>query len=328
MVLCQYEPALDPADAALPQLRAAVRLSPAASSALVTELAAAPVNDETCDPAPVEQRPDLAVLVRITVGRRDHDVYVNPAGCPDGGGMSGGIDDGTTVRVLTRQACQKLLDSATGALDGQRRRRPQLPGLTWRRRLFRCVRTSGRWSDHLCGRNEERQRIWSPPTQTRATSAEVARAKTLARASYASRGVPQHHRERAVLGRAQPEGVELLADAEVPDLVVQPQRLGPGPGGEVEQVGRGQRQTLGAEQLLGEVGLQCLLEQGEPGAAADVGTQRDLGTVLDVAAEREQPAAQRGVAGRAVRDPGTGRRPGAPALRRGRARCGRTRCAG
>ena len=109
VLLCQYEPALDPADAALPRLRAAVRLSSTASSALVTELARAPVNDATCDPAPVEQRPDLAVLVRITTDEGTYDVYVNPAGCPDSAGMSGGIDDGTTVRVLTRPACQQLL---------------------------------------------------------------------------------------------------------------------------------------------------------------------------------------------------------------------------
>jgi hypothetical protein len=109
VVLCQYEPALDPGDATLPRLRAAVRLSRTASSALVTELAAAPVSDQTCDPAPVEQRPDLAVVVRIGIDGVTHEVYVNPAGCPDGDGMSGGIDDGTTVRVLTRPACQKLL---------------------------------------------------------------------------------------------------------------------------------------------------------------------------------------------------------------------------
>ena len=109
VVLCQYEPAADPADAELPSLRAAVALSATASRALVDQLAAAPVTDRRCDPAPVEQRPDLAVLVRIQVDGAVREVYVNPAGCPDGGGMAGGIDDGTTVRVLTRPACQRLL---------------------------------------------------------------------------------------------------------------------------------------------------------------------------------------------------------------------------
>ena len=122
VVLCQYEPMVEPADVGLPRLRAAVRLSRAASQDLVDDLVAAPVNDVTCDPAPVGQRPDLAVLVRIRAGGQTHDVFVHPAGCPDGGGMVGGIDDGTTVRVLTRPACSALLTpplalwSASGAV--------------------------------------------------------------------------------------------------------------------------------------------------------------------------------------------------------------------
>jgi hypothetical protein len=109
VVLCQYEPVADPADVDLPRLRAAVRLDRAAGQDLVDALAAAPVNDRTCDPTPIEQRPDLAVLVRIAAGGRTYDVFVNPAGCPAYAGMSGGIDDGTTVRVLTRSACSRLL---------------------------------------------------------------------------------------------------------------------------------------------------------------------------------------------------------------------------
>ena len=108
VVVCQYEPALDPADATLPRLRAAARLSASASSALVMDLAAAPVNDTSCDPAPVESRPDLALLVRIWAGGRSYDVFVNPAGCPSGG-LAGGIDDGTTVRLVTPSACRALL---------------------------------------------------------------------------------------------------------------------------------------------------------------------------------------------------------------------------
>ena len=56
------------------------------------------------------------------------------------------------------------------------------------------------------------------------------------------------------------------------------------------------------EQRLHEVGLQPLLEQREAGAGADVGAERDPDAVLDVAAQREQPAAEGGVAGRAVGD--------------------------
>jgi hypothetical protein len=109
VVLCQYQPVVDPVDVGLPQLRAAVRLGRAAGRDLVDDLAAAPANDRTCDPALVSDRPDLAVVVRIRSGGRTYDVFVNPAGCPSGGGMAGGIDDGTTVRVLTRAACSALL---------------------------------------------------------------------------------------------------------------------------------------------------------------------------------------------------------------------------
>jgi hypothetical protein len=109
VVLCQYQPAVDPGDVDLPRLRAAVPLSRAAGRDLVDALAAAPANDGTCDRAPVVERPDLAVLVRIRSGDQTYDVFVNPAGCPDGAGMSGGIDDGTTVRILTRAACSALL---------------------------------------------------------------------------------------------------------------------------------------------------------------------------------------------------------------------------
>jgi hypothetical protein len=122
VVLCQYEPVADPADAVLPRLRAAVPLDRADGRELVDVLAAAPVNDRTCDPARVEQRPDLAVLVRIRSGGQTYEVFVNPTGCPGGSGMSGGIDDGTTVRILTGPACSALLTppvalwSASGAV--------------------------------------------------------------------------------------------------------------------------------------------------------------------------------------------------------------------
>ena len=58
---------------------------------------------------------------------------------------------------------------------------------------------------------------------------------------------------------------------------------------------------LGAEQLLAEVGLQALLEEAEPRAGADVGAERDADAVRQVRAEGEVPAAECGVAGRAVR---------------------------
>jgi len=58
---------------------------------------------------PVEDRPDIAVQVAITAGGSVHTVYVSAAGCPDDSGSAGGIDDGTTLRTLTRNACQALL---------------------------------------------------------------------------------------------------------------------------------------------------------------------------------------------------------------------------
>ena len=109
VVLCQYEPVVDPADAALPRLRAAVhsprrrrrRWSPSSSPRRSTTRPATPLPSISDRTSPWWSGSGSAAVT--------HDVYVNPAGCPNGSGMSGGIDDGTTVRVLTRPACQKLL---------------------------------------------------------------------------------------------------------------------------------------------------------------------------------------------------------------------------
>ncbi len=115
-------------------------------------------------------------------------------------------------------------------------------------------------------------------------------------------GVPQGHVERGAGLGAQPEGVVLLADREVAHGVRQPERIGAGRSGQVQQVPRRQAVALAAEQLLGEVRLQALLEQREAGARADVRTERDPDAERQVRAEREHPAAEGGVAGRAVRD--------------------------
>ena len=50
-----------------------------------------------------------------------------------------------------------------------------------------------------------------------------------------------------------------------------------------------QRQPLGAEQVLQEVGLQALLEDREAGARTDVAAERDAHARRDVAPQREQP---------------------------------------
>ena len=110
VVLCQYEPVVDPADAELPRLRATVRLTGSRAQALVTGLVDAPVNDSSCDPAPLDGRPDLAVVARIGTGDRTSDIHIAATGCPDGDrGMAGGIDDGSRLRLLTREACQLVL---------------------------------------------------------------------------------------------------------------------------------------------------------------------------------------------------------------------------
>ena len=117
--LCQYEPVVDANDVELPRLRATVRLTGSAAQALVSDLAAAPVNDSSCDPAPLDGVPDLAVLARVRTGDRTSDIYIAATGCPDGNsGMSGGIDDGTTVRLLTRNVCQRVLTQPIALWSG------------------------------------------------------------------------------------------------------------------------------------------------------------------------------------------------------------------
>ena len=99
--------------------------------------------------------------------------------------------------------------------------------------------------------------------------------------------------ELGAADRSQADRVELLAHRQVAGPVRQAQRAGAGGGGEVEQVGRGQRQPVGTEQPLHEVRLQPLLEQREAGAGADVGAEGDRDTVVDVPGQGEQPAAER-----------------------------------
>lgn len=111
VALCQYEPVEDAADANLPRLRAARQLRGTSAQALVDRLTEAPVNESACPAADTSEPPDLALLVRVFLDGRAYDVFVNAAGCSAGAGMTGGIDDGTTVRLLTRDTCRPLLTS-------------------------------------------------------------------------------------------------------------------------------------------------------------------------------------------------------------------------
>ena len=117
----------------------------------------------------------------------------------------------------------------------------------------------------------------SPATQVPATSAGPARAKALARASSGESAWRSATSRVDPARGSQPERVELLADREVADRR---------PTGRARRRRRrwrgaagagGQLVALAAEQLLGEVGLQPLLEQRETGAGADVGAERRPG---------------------------------------------------
>ena len=130
-MLCQYEPAFDPADRGLPSLRAAVSLDGRQARDLVERLTAAPVNQTSCDPPPYEDRPDIAIQIIVMSGGRDHTVYVAAAGCPDRFEASaGGIDDGTTLRTLTPERLPGITATADRPVRRQRGHRQELPGLT------------------------------------------------------------------------------------------------------------------------------------------------------------------------------------------------------
>src|SRR6267378_1256786 len=58
---------------------------------------------------------------------------------------------------------------------------------------------------------------------------------------------------------------------------------------------------------LHEMGLQTFLQHPESRAAADVGAERNVDARVEMALERENPAAERGVAACTMRDRRTGR---------------------
>ena len=105
-------------------------------------------------------------------------------------------------------------------------------------------------------------------------------------------GVPQTDVERGADRRPHADRVELLARAQVARHVTEAHRRRPRRGAEVQQVPRGQRQPVGAEQVLQEVGLQALLEDREPGARTDVAAECDAHARRDVAPQREHPASR------------------------------------
>ncbi len=138
-------------------------------------------------------------------------------------------------------------------------------------------------------------------------SAGDARAKILARASDGSAACS------STVARVLPSrglsqiASKALLDAQIAHDVTQPERLGTGPGTEIEQVRGRERKSVRSQQLLDEVGLQTLFEQAQASSGADVGAHRHSGAMLDVAAQGEESAAECGIAGRAMGDPRSGR---------------------
>jgi hypothetical protein len=118
VVLCQYEVDDGPV-AGRSRLRAAHLVTGRPADRLIAELQAAPVNDTSCDPPPPDGLPEIAVLARVTAGDRTSDIHIAATGCPDGDrGMAGGIDDGTTLRLLTREACRLVLTPPIALFTG------------------------------------------------------------------------------------------------------------------------------------------------------------------------------------------------------------------
>ena len=118
VVLCQYEPDPEPV-VGRSRLRAAHLVTGRPADQLVAELQSAPVNDTSCKPTPLDGLPEIAVLARVTAGDRISDIHIAATGCPDRDrGMVGGIDDGTTLRLLTRQACRLVLTPPVALFSG------------------------------------------------------------------------------------------------------------------------------------------------------------------------------------------------------------------
>jgi hypothetical protein len=103
-VICQYDPA-DPSAAGGLRARAFLRGSQAEQ--LLRTLTSAPPASRSCaGTGPAE----IALTVRVLSPAPSGEVYVTARGCPDQPqAIDGGIDDGQSLRTLTREACRQLL---------------------------------------------------------------------------------------------------------------------------------------------------------------------------------------------------------------------------
>ena len=106
VTVCQYETSVGVPD--LGGLRAVLPLSPTAGSQLFDRLRRAPVKETSTCSHP--NNSEVRVVLRFATDDGTREVFVAAAGCPDGYGPGyGGIDDGTTLRALTRDTCRAIL---------------------------------------------------------------------------------------------------------------------------------------------------------------------------------------------------------------------------
>jgi hypothetical protein len=106
VTICQYEAPVDDQDPG--GLRAVRSLTSVAGARLFDQLRSAPVKETT--PCAYPNPNELRVALRFGTADGTREVFVAAAGCPDGAGPGyGGVDDGTTVRAITRDVCQAIL---------------------------------------------------------------------------------------------------------------------------------------------------------------------------------------------------------------------------
>lgn len=108
--ICQYDTVTGPnsTENSRGGLRAAARVRGAKAAEVLAAIKSAPESPGAGAECafPYDLRADFALVLRLHIGSKVHGMYVIPRGCNDI--SSGGIDDGRTVRMLTRQNCLPL----------------------------------------------------------------------------------------------------------------------------------------------------------------------------------------------------------------------------
>lgn len=107
ITLCQYD--LGRA-AGQGGVRAAGYLTGTAAQKLFEAVTAAPVWDGPACPAAEERWPDLTIVLRMHSGSGLRDLILRQGTCSNGAGpVTGGFDDGRTVRTATNETCRAVL---------------------------------------------------------------------------------------------------------------------------------------------------------------------------------------------------------------------------